>query len=542
MTLSTRTAGAWIPARLPVLGDERLGRLATAGHERAFAVVYDRYHQPLYRYCRSILRHEADAQDALQATFAAALAALQRDQRDAPMRPWLFRIAHNEAISLLRRRRPTAELSAATECPSPSVEERVDERNRLELLVRDMGELAERQRSALVMRELSGLSHEEIATALGTSVGAAKQAIFEARRSLLEFAEGRAMSCEEIQRLISDSDGRHLRSRRVRGHVRECSDCRAFATAIPSRSADLRALAPALPTLAVATLVHRIAAAGSGHGAGGMGGGAAGSTAGIAAATAGKTAGGILAANALAGAAAVATATLGVTVGLHRIDASPPRATAPARSQAGAPGAPARSAPGRVASVPAPGAPGAATVRSARGSSSSRTASRSMLAPPRGRAHGGGSGSQATEQARARTHSRASHHGSPSPPRSNSTAEVRSNRPTWAASGHSTRNGPTLVTPARTHGQRSQSSAYGSDVNSKPARPSPGRPTVQRKQNESPGQARGVGRRGGAVAGAGGSARGAAGQQTGASHPSRGPVPAVPPRPAVPPGHAGTSG
>jgi DNA-directed RNA polymerase specialized sigma24 family protein len=52
------------------------------------------------------------------------------------------------------------------------------------------------------MRELSGLSHDEIAVALDTSAGAAKRAIFDARRGLAEFAEGRAMCCEEIQRCV----------------------------------------------------------------------------------------------------------------------------------------------------------------------------------------------------------------------------------------------------------------------------------------------------------------------------------------------------
>src|SRR4051794_23163580 len=78
-----------------------------------FAAVYERHHQALYRYCRSILRHEQDAQDALQSTMARALSALQDERREIELRPWLFRIAHNEAISILRRRRVTAELDDA---------------------------------------------------------------------------------------------------------------------------------------------------------------------------------------------------------------------------------------------------------------------------------------------------------------------------------------------------------------------------------------------------------------------------------------------
>src|SRR5437764_8155482 len=128
MAVAAGTRAGWMPARFAGLGDERLARLAGAGHERAFAVVYERHHQALYRYCRSILRNDADAQDALQSTFAAAFAALGRGRPDAPIRPWLFRIAHNEAVSALRRRRPTSDLSAAADWYTTSVEDQAEER------------------------------------------------------------------------------------------------------------------------------------------------------------------------------------------------------------------------------------------------------------------------------------------------------------------------------------------------------------------------------------------------------------------------------
>src|ERR1700731_436366 len=93
-----------VPVPASLLTDERLARHVGQGDDRAFSALYSRYHQQLYRYCHSIVRHEADAQDVLQSTFTAALGALRRGQRDAPLRPWLYRIAHNEAISLVRRR------------------------------------------------------------------------------------------------------------------------------------------------------------------------------------------------------------------------------------------------------------------------------------------------------------------------------------------------------------------------------------------------------------------------------------------------------
>ena len=94
----------------PRLGDRCIPCCATnawrawsaTGNKQAFAPLYERYYQPLYRYCRSIVHDDADAQDALQSTFASAFAALRKAQRDAPLRPWLFRIAHNEAVSVHR--------------------------------------------------------------------------------------------------------------------------------------------------------------------------------------------------------------------------------------------------------------------------------------------------------------------------------------------------------------------------------------------------------------------------------------------------------
>src|SRR6516225_3039383 len=191
--------------------DERLARLASKGSVRAYAVLYQRHHQALYRYCRSIVRDEDDAQDALQNAMTRALVALRAKERDLAVRPWLFRIAHNEAVSILRRRHPTALLTDELEPADPLAADILEGRDRLATLVADLQALPERQRGALLMRELSGLSIEEIAGVLSTSPGATKQILFEARRALHDFAEGRAMDCEQIRRAISDGDRRVLR-------------------------------------------------------------------------------------------------------------------------------------------------------------------------------------------------------------------------------------------------------------------------------------------------------------------------------------------
>ena len=79
------------------------------------------------------------------------------------LRPWLYRVARNESISLLRRRRTVAEPDEALLPSQPAADVTFEARERLRTLVADLAALPERQRSALVMRELSGLKYEEIA-------------------------------------------------------------------------------------------------------------------------------------------------------------------------------------------------------------------------------------------------------------------------------------------------------------------------------------------------------------------------------------------
>jgi RNA polymerase sigma factor (sigma-70 family) len=230
---------------------------AARGDGEVFAELYERHHQALYRYCRSILHHEQDAQDALQSTMTRAFAALQDERRDFPLRPWLFRIAQNEAISLLRRRRPEGELDELAARDAP-VEEQVSLRADLEILQRDLAALPERQRAALVLRELNGLSHREIGQVLGCTASSVKQSIFEARTELLHAREGREMSCDRIRRALSDGDGRVLRGGRMRAHLRACPACRRFQHELVRRPRELAMLAPPLPVATGAALIQQL--------------------------------------------------------------------------------------------------------------------------------------------------------------------------------------------------------------------------------------------------------------------------------------------
>ncbi len=315
MSVSTRLS--------PTLPQSRRTRAlrstAVGGDRQAFAALYEQHHQALYRYCRSILHDEHDAQDALQMTMMKAFSALETEQRDFELRPWLFRIAHNESISLVRRRRETTELPDHRADGAPTLHEQMSGREDMRLLREDMALLTEQQRSALVLRELSGLGHAEIAQVLDSSSSAVKQTIYEARASLLELREGRDMACEDIRRLLSDGDGRTLRGRRLRSHVRSCAGCRSFQDALRERPKTLAALAPPLPLAAGASLLHNLLATGGSVGAGSA---AAGSAAGGGAVGGGVLATGLGAKLAVVAAVAV-TAGGGATAVVRHHEASP---------------------------------------------------------------------------------------------------------------------------------------------------------------------------------------------------------------------------
>jgi RNA polymerase sigma factor (sigma-70 family) len=225
--------------------DEMLARAAQAGDDDAFAVLFARYHRRLELYCRSIVRHEEDARDAAQNAMAKALVALRRHDGDLQVRPWLYRIAHNEAISVLRARRRHAALDEDLGVGAGDPLDELISRERLARTFASVRELPGEQREALLLRELMGLSHEEIGAAIGTSAARAKHVVFRARAALTADATAGDEDCTRIRLLLRDGDGRRRRSRVVRGHLRCCGPCRAWDDAHRPRARRRLVAAPA---------------------------------------------------------------------------------------------------------------------------------------------------------------------------------------------------------------------------------------------------------------------------------------------------------
>ena len=155
--------------------DARLVALAKTD-PRAFAPLYARYFDPIYRYCYRHLGHPEAAADAAAQVFAKTLAALPGYREEAPsFRSWLFAIAHNVIADDLRARRPVAPMAAAAHVaasdPSPEDVVLTDEAGCTVQAL--LAQLPPDQRQILELR-LAGLTGPEIAAALGRSLGAVK--------------------------------------------------------------------------------------------------------------------------------------------------------------------------------------------------------------------------------------------------------------------------------------------------------------------------------------------------------------------------------
>ncbi|MGI8862952.1 MAG: RNA polymerase sigma factor, partial [Solirubrobacteraceae bacterium] len=150
---------------LRLRSDEQLVALFRDGHDEAFRVIHDRYRQRLFAYTRQMLHgSRQDAEDALQDVFVRAYAGLRANDRSLALRAWLYRVAHNRCIDELRRPAPPApELLEFVRSPVHDPITEAEQRESLRRLIGDVRRLPGQQRSALLMRELSGMSYSELA-------------------------------------------------------------------------------------------------------------------------------------------------------------------------------------------------------------------------------------------------------------------------------------------------------------------------------------------------------------------------------------------
>jgi RNA polymerase sigma factor (sigma-70 family) len=257
--------------RLLVLAsDDTLVEQIRRGNEAAFSVVFERYAAGLLRFCRHMVGSPEEADDAVQDTFAAAFRDLGRPgDREVALKPWLYAVARNRCQSMLRSRRKQAVLDF--DLPTEGLAEQVERRADLRDLLRDLRELPEDQRAALLLAEAGDLSHAEVAGVLGCEVGNVKALVFRARSGLLQRREARETACADIREQLANLRGSSLRRNGLRHHLRSCAGCRAYREQLKHQR---QMLAAALPVVLSLDLRSRVLAA-AGLGGGSAGGGLA---------------------------------------------------------------------------------------------------------------------------------------------------------------------------------------------------------------------------------------------------------------------------
>ena len=178
--------------------DEALVAEATRGNNAAFETLFERYHQKMFRVALSRLQNAEDAEDAVQQTFQQAFIHLKSFQGQSRFSTWLTRIAINEALMLLRKRRPghlsieghqsVDEESYSLEIKDPAVtpEERYGQKEMQTVLSGAINELRPILKNVVNLTEIGEVSTRKTAEALGVRVGTVKARTFRARRLLRE--------------------------------------------------------------------------------------------------------------------------------------------------------------------------------------------------------------------------------------------------------------------------------------------------------------------------------------------------------------------
>jgi RNA polymerase sigma-70 factor (ECF subfamily) len=193
---------------------DRLVSEAQQGDAWAFGMIFDHYHESIYRFIASRVHRPSDAEDLTQHVFVKALEALPRyEARGIPFGGWLFRLARNAVIDHVRTRHDHAELDSIIEWTHGDAgpDEVAVVRQELDAVNAALASLTDEQREAIALRFFAGLSAREAAEAMGKQEGTVRGLQFRAIAALR-------------RQLGLDADGSELVELRVKRHANATTD------------------------------------------------------------------------------------------------------------------------------------------------------------------------------------------------------------------------------------------------------------------------------------------------------------------------------
>ena len=163
------------------------------GDEAAFEELVLKYQDRIYNLCRHMLGNAHDAEDAAQDAFIKAYRNLKKFKPESSIYTWLYRIAVNTCIdhkrkpffeSIFRRSDTGAEMVIEYPSASPSPEKEYESKQIQSAIEKALRKLSPKLRAVIVLKEMEGLSYEEIADTLDVSIGTVKSRISRARKKL----------------------------------------------------------------------------------------------------------------------------------------------------------------------------------------------------------------------------------------------------------------------------------------------------------------------------------------------------------------------
>lgn len=172
-------------------------RRAQSGDRDAFACLLERYEKQVYHQALRMVSNPEDAADMTQDAFIKAWQGLPAFQGSSSFSTWLYRLTSNVCIDFLRREKKRRgdlslddeerELAATLSDPAPTPQRTLEQKELRRAVTEGLASLSEDHRQVLVLREISGLSYDEIALTLGLSPGTVKSRIARARLALANF-------------------------------------------------------------------------------------------------------------------------------------------------------------------------------------------------------------------------------------------------------------------------------------------------------------------------------------------------------------------
>lgn len=165
-----------------------------AGGEQAFRIFVETYQGRVYNTCLGFLRNEEDAEDIAQEVFMEVFNSISKFQENASLATWLYRIATNKCLELIRSRKRkkrfaflevlTGGHEAVTASPKDHPGVQLENRERAMILFGAIDKLPDNQRIAFTLHKVEGLSYAEISKVMEVSLSSVESLIFRARKKL----------------------------------------------------------------------------------------------------------------------------------------------------------------------------------------------------------------------------------------------------------------------------------------------------------------------------------------------------------------------